>query len=158
MDQLIKDIFYHLDQKKWMIATAESCTGGMIGAALTDMAGSSAYFDRGFITYSNDAKMTLLDVQPLTIEKFGAVSEQTARLMARGAHAHSNADLAVSTTGIAGPGGGSVDKPVGLVYIALATADEAFVHRHVFDGDRVSIRHQTVVAALTHILDFLQQD
>ena len=156
MDALIQQLFSLLEQRKWMIATAESCTGGMIAAAVTDVAGSSTYFDRGFITYSNEAKMTMLDVQSLTLEKFGAVSEQTARLMARGAHAHSNADIAVSSTGIAGPGGGSVDKPVGLVFIALATADEAKVFRHEFDGDRSSIREQTVAAAIGHVIDYLE--
>lgn len=137
------------------MATAESCTGGMIAAALTDVAGSSAYFDRGFVTYSNEAKMQMLDVNPVTIQVFGAVSEQCARLMARGAYAHSNADIAVSVTGIAGPGGGSDDKPVGTVYIGLATADEAFVHHHVFDGDRASVRQQTVNAAIKHVIDYL---
>jgi nicotinamide-nucleotide amidase len=153
----IKTLFSLLDKRQWTIATAESCTGGMIAAALTDVAGSSAYFDRGFVTYSNEAKMTCLDVQPLTIEKFGAVSEQTARLMARGAFAHSNADIAVSVTGIAGPGGGSVDKPVGLVFIGLATADEARVFRHVFDGDRGAVRKQTVEAAIQHVIDYLSK-
>ena len=154
---LVTRLFTLLEQRGWMVVTAESCTGGMIAAALTDKAGSSAYFDRGFVTYSNDAKIRQLDVQPLTLEKFGAVSEQTARLMARGAFAHSDAGIAVSVTGIAGPGGGSVDKPVGLVFIALATADEAKVFEHHFDGDRASIRQQTVNAALEHLIDYLEE-
>lgn len=153
---LVTRLFSLLEQRGWMVATAESCTGGMIAATLTDKAGSSTYFDRGFVTYSNDAKTRQLDVQPLTLEKFGAVSEQTARLMARGAFAHSDAGIAVSVTGIAGPGGGSVDKPVGLVFIALATADEAKVFRHEFDGDRASVRQQTVNAALEHLIDYLE--
>ena len=152
----IERLFTLLKDRDWMITTAESCTGGMISAALTDKAGSSAYFDRGFITYSNEAKIELLDVNPITIKAYGAVSEQCARLMARGAYAHSNADIAVSVTGIAGPGGESVDKPVGLVFIGLATANEAMVFRHEFDGDRASIRNQTVKAALQHVIDYLQ--
>jgi nicotinamide-nucleotide amidase len=156
MDDLIKQLFSLLDQHQWRVVTAESCTGGMIAAALTDMAGSSAYFDRGFVTYSNESKMEQLDVQPLTIERMGAVSEQTARLMARGAYAHSNADLAVSVTGVAGPGGGSDEKPVGLVYIGLSTDDYAAVHKHHFDGDRASIRQQTVEAAIRHMIDYLE--
>lgn len=152
----IKQLFILLDSKQFMISTAESCTGGMIAAAITDQAGSSAYFDRGFVTYSNEAKIEQLDVNPITIQAFGAVSEQCARLMARGAYAHSNADIAISVTGIAGPGGGSVDKPVGTVYIGLSTSDEAFVYKHHFDGDRASIRNDTVKAAIQHIIDYLE--
>ena len=155
MDQLITQLFKLLDQKQWTITTAESCTGGMIAAAITEVTGSSAYFDRGFVTYSNEAKMTMLDVQSLTLERFGAVSEQTARLMARGAYAHSNANIALSVTGIAGPGGGSADKPVGTVYIGLSTDDHAEVHKYFFDGDRASIREQTVQAAIQHVIDYL---
>ena len=151
----IKRLFELLGARQWMVATAESCTGGMIAAAITDVAGSSAYFDRGFVTYSNEAKMELLDVNPVTIQAFGAVSEQCARLMARGAYAHSNADIAVSVTGIAGPAGGTVDKPVGLVFIGIATADQATVYKHEFDGDRASIRAQTVEAALSHLMNYL---
>ena len=125
----IERLFELLGARQWTVATAESCTGGMIAAAITDVAGSSSYFERGFVTYSNEAKIEILDVNPVTIQAFGAVSEQCARLMARGAHAHSHADIAVSVTGIAGPGGGTEDKPVGTVFIGLATADEAFVHK-----------------------------
>jgi len=155
MDDLIQQLFSLLDQRKMMVATAESCTGGMIAAAITEVAGSSAYFDRGFVTYSNEAKIETLDIQPLTIERFGAVSEQTARMMARGAYAHSNADIAISVTGIAGPGGGSDEKPVGLVYIGLATDDHAEVHKHNFNGDRQSIRQQTAELAVQHVIDYL---
>lgn len=138
------------------VATAESCTGGLIAAAITEISGSSAYFERGFVTYSNEAKMEQLDVNPITLQAFGAVSEQCARLMARGAFAHSLADIAVSVTGIAGPDGGTRDKPVGLVYIGLSTDDHAEVHKHIFDGDRTSIRQQTVKAAVTHLIDYLE--
>jgi len=155
MDSLIQTLFELLETRGWTIATAESCTGGMIAAALTDMPGSSAYFDRGFVTYSNHAKIEVLDVQPLTLDKFGAVSEQTARLMARGAYAHSLADIAVSVTGIAGPGGESAEKPIGLVYIGLSTDDHAEVHKHLFDGDRAAIRQHTVTAAIQHVINYL---
>ena len=104
------------------IATAESCTGGLIAGALTDIAGSSAVVDRGFVTYSNSAKMEMLEVSPETLQAHGAVSSQTAQQMAEGALAHSQASLTVSVTGIAGPGGGSADKPVGLVWFGLAQA------------------------------------
>jgi nicotinamide-nucleotide amidase len=156
MDQIIK-LFELLEKKQWSITTAESCTGGIISAAITGQNGSSAYFDRGYITYSNEAKIEMLGVNPVTIKTFGAVSEQCARLMARGAYSHSNADIAISVTGIAGPGGGYVDKPVGTVYIGLATADEAFVYNHVFDGDRNAIRQQTTVAAIKYVIDYLSK-
>lgn len=155
MDKLITTLFKLLDSHNFKITTAESCTGGMIAAAITEVVGSSAYFERGFITYSNEAKMEQLGVNPVTIQTFGAVSEQCARLMARGAIAHSLADIAVSVTGIAGPGGGSVDKPVGLVYIGLSDDTHATVYKHVFEGDRSSIRQQTVEAAITHVIDYL---
>ena len=152
----MNNFFQLLDKHKWKIATAESCTGGVIAASITDYAGSSAYFERGFVTYSNEAKMEQLDVNPITLQAFGAVSEQCARLMARGAYAHSLADIAISVTGIAGPGGGSDDKPVGLVYIGLSTDTHAEVHKHLFEGDRVAIRQQTVMAALKHVIDYLE--
>ena len=156
MDALIQKLFTLLEKHKLKIATAESCTGGMIAAAITEVAGSSVYFDRGFVTYSNEAKIEMLDVQPMTLDRFGAVSEQTARLMARGAYAHSLADIAVSVTGIAGPGGGIDDKPVGLVYIGLSTDDHAEVHKHIFDGDRASVREQTMKHAIQHVIDYLE--
>ncbi len=109
-----------------MITCAESCTGGMVAAALTDLPGSSAMFDRGFVTYTNDAKVDLLDVSPATLDQFGAVSEQVAREMAQGALAHSKAQIAVSITGIAGPGG-SEHKPEGRVCFGLATAEKVTV-------------------------------
>lgn len=152
----IEQLFDLLRTRQWKMATAESCTGGMIASIITDIAGSSEFFDRGFVTYSNEAKIEMLDVNPVTIQAFGAVSEQCARLMARGAYAHSNADVAVSVTGIAGPGGGSVDKPVGLVFIGIATADHAEVHKHLFSGDRASIRMQTSQAAIGHLVDYLE--
>lgn len=156
MDDLIKALFNLLDQHGYKIATAESCTGGMISAAITEVAGSSKYFERGFVTYSNEAKIEQLGVNSVTIQAFGAVSEQCARLMARGAYAHSLADIAVSVTGVAGPDGDTDEKPVGLVYIGLSLEDHAEVHKHIFDGDRASVRQQTVKAAIQHIVDYLE--
>ncbi len=112
-----------LRTKKLMLATAESCTGGLISAYLTEVAGSSDVFERGFVTYSNDAKIQMLGVAPALIEQHGAVSEEVACAMAEGAVAHSGADVAVSVTGVAGPGGGSLEKPVGLVHFAVARRD-----------------------------------
>jgi nicotinamide-nucleotide amidase len=133
-----------------MIATAESCTGGLVIAALTDIAGSSEVVDRGFVTYSNAAKMAMLGVLPETLEAEGAVSRQTAEAMAQGAIANSNADLAVAITGIAGPGGGSIDKPIGLVHFAAAARDGRLTHREMRFGDlgRAEVRRRSVLLAL----------
>jgi len=140
-----------------MIATAESCTGGLIAGALTDIAGSSAVVDRGFVTYSNSAKMEMLEVTPETLQAHGAVSSQTARQMAEGALAHSQANLAVSVTGIAGPGGGSADKPVGLVWFGLAQAGKPTrtVSRKFGDVGRDRVRALTVEQALKLLIDAL---
>lgn len=140
-----------------MIATAESCTGGLIAGALTDIAGSSAVVDRGFITYSNSAKMEMLEVAPQTLQAYGAVSAQTAGEMAQGALAHSQASLAVSVTGIAGPGGGSADKPVGLVWFGLAQSGKPTrtVSRKFGDVGRDRVRALTVEQALKLLIDAL---
>jgi nicotinamide-nucleotide amidase len=131
--------------KGWMLATAESCTGGLIVATLTAIAGSSDVVDRGFVTYSNAAKMELLGVPGALIDEHGAVSETVARAMAEGALARSRADIAVAVTGLAGPGGGSVDKPVGLVWFGLAQRGAApHSERVVFPGDRAAIREAAV--------------
>ena len=136
------------------IATAESCTGGMIAAALTDVAGSSDVFERGFVTYSNDAKQELIAVPPTILAKYGAVSAETADAMARGALARSRADVAISVTGIAGPGGGSAEKPVGLVWFGVARkVGENLTVREVFAGDRAAIRQAAVVRALDLLED-----
>lgn len=132
-----------------MIATAESCTGGLVAAALTAIPGSSAVIERGFVTYSNEAKAEMLGVPMALIDSHGAVSEAVARAMAEGALARSRADLAVSITGIAGPDGGSADKPVGLVHFAAARHDGTTLARHhVFGGDRDAVRAQAVSTAL----------
>jgi nicotinamide-nucleotide amidase len=135
-----------------MLATAESCTGGLIAAALTAIAGSSDVVDRGFVTYSNEAKNQMIGVPMPLIETHGAVSEQVAAAMATGALARSRAAIAVSVTGVAGPGGGSADKPVGLVCFGLArTGAPAITERQVFPGDRTAIRAATVVHAFKMI-------
>jgi nicotinamide-nucleotide amidase len=138
------------------IATAESCTGGLVAAALTDIAGSSDVVDRGFVTYSNAAKMAMLGVLPETLEANGAVSRQTAEAMAQGAIENSNADLAVAITGIAGPSGGSAEKPVGLVHFAAAAADGSLIHREERFGDlgRSEIRRRSVLVALAMLQQF----
>ncbi len=131
------------------LATAESCTGGLIAAALTHIPGSSDVVDRGFVTYSNEAKTEMLGVPAALIAANGAVSEPVAAAMAEGAVARSLADVAVSVTGVAGPGGGSAEKPVGLVWFGLARRGQA-VHteRHIFPGDRAGVREATVARAL----------
>jgi nicotinamide-nucleotide amidase len=131
------------------VATAESCTGGLVAAAITDVSGSSAWFDRGFVTYSNEAKVALLGVRSETIAAHGAVSEATAREMAAGALANSAADLVVAVTGVAGPTGGTPDKPVGVVCFAWGRRGGAVdsVTRR-FHGDRAAVRSASVVTAL----------
>ena len=148
----------HADGK--MLASAESCTGGLIGAALTDISGASAVFDRGFITYTNEAKAELLAVPVTLIEEHGAVSAPVALAMAHGAVAASNADVAVSVTGIAGPTGGTTDKPVGLVYFGLASKQDsaiiAHTERRLFPkGARDFIRTRSVETALRLLLQGL---
>ncbi|MCY6380736.1 CinA family protein [Hoeflea prorocentri] len=138
-----------------MVATVESCTGGMIAAAITDIAGSSAVFDRGFVTYSNEAKRDLVGVSYSTLAEHGAVSWQTAVEMADGALARSRAEIAISVTGIAGPGGGSPDKPVGLVYMGLACRGTQTRYEKLLFGDigRAPIRQATVKRALEALIE-----
>jgi nicotinamide-nucleotide amidase len=136
-------------QRGFKLATAESCTGGLIIGCLTEIAGSSDVVDRGFITYSNTAKTEMIGVPAELIVRHGAVSEQVARAMAEGALARSNADVAIAVTGIAGPGGATPSKPVGLVHLACARRGGARQHaRHVFPGDRAAVRLATVERAL----------
>ncbi len=141
------------------LATAESCTGGLIAAALTDIPGSSDVFDRGFVTYTNQAKADMLGVEPDLIEQQGAVSELVARHMALGAVKHSTAHIAVAVTGIAGPGGGSTDKPVGTVHIALADSTGNTRHEKCFfdNASRTEIRQKTVLRAFELIEDMISQ-
>lgn len=136
------------------ITCAESCTGGGIAKAITDIAGSSAYFDRGFVTYSNAAKHDLLGVASATLEAHGAVSEEVVREMAQGALHAANADLALAVSGIAGPDGGSVEKPVGTVWFSFAGRSGKVLARKVrFDGDRNAVREQAIAYSLQTALD-----
>ena len=135
----------------WLLATAESCTGGMIAAACTNLAGSSAWFERGFVTYSNAAKTESLGVDAALIAQHGAVSEPVARAMAAGALAHSRAQVAVAVTGVAGPGGGSSDKPVGTVWFGFALPGEVVSEVMHFAGDRAAVRRATVHHAFTRL-------
>ena len=141
-----------LAQRRWSMATAESCTGGMIAAACTDLAGSSQWFDRGFVTYSNAAKTELLGVDAALIAKHGAVSEPVARAMALGAVAHSQAQVAVAVTGVAGPGGGSASKPVGTVWFGFALPNQQLTEVMHFEGDRAAVRSATVQHALARLV------
>ena len=141
--------------RKLTIATAESCTGGLVAAALTEIAGSSDVVDRGFITYSNAAKMAMVGVPEATLRQHGAVSRQTALAMASGALARADVHLAVAITGIAGPGGGTAEKPVGLVHFAVATQDGGLAHREKRYGDigRSEVRRLSVIEALGMLLE-----
>ncbi|MBB2970665.1 CinA family protein [Mesorhizobium sp. RMAD-H1] len=143
-----------------MLATAESCTGGLIVAALTDIAGSSDVVDRGFVTYSNEAKEEMIGVPAPLIARVGAVSQEVALAMAAGALAHSRGGVSVAVTGVAGPGGGSPEKPVGLVHIAAMRKNGAARHRECRFGDigRDDIRHATVSAALDLVLEMVEGD
>ena len=155
--QLAQNIIEKAQQKTIIIALAESCTGGMVATALTNISGSSAVLDRGFVTYSNQAKIDILGVSNATLTQHGAVSEQTARAMVDGTLiAAPMAGLALSVTGIAGPGGGSPDKPIGLVHFACQRRDAPQTHAmHIFSGDRHMVRQQAVHTALMMIGDAL---
>jgi len=134
--------------RRWLLATAESCTGGLIAAACTDLAGSSNWFERGFVSYSNEAKIDLLGVPPELLREHGAVSEPVVRAMARGAAQRSLAQVAVAVTGVAGPGGGSAGKPVGTVWFGYLVGGELASEHRRFDGDRAAVRAATVAHAL----------
>ena len=152
LDDTVAALGDALRARGWTLAAAESCTGGLIAAACTAVAGSSDWFERGFVTYSNAAKTELLGVPAALIDAHGAVSAEVARAMAEGALAHSRADLAVATTGIAGPGGATPGKPVGTVWLALARRGEAaHAERLQLDGDRAAVRAQTVRLALERL-------
>lgn len=139
-----------------MLATAESCTGGLIAGACTDLAGSSAWLERGFVTYSNAAKTQMLGVDAALMAQHGAVSEPVARAMAQGALAHAQAQVALAVTGVAGPGGGSVDKPVGTVWFAWSVDGHLVSEMQHFSGDRAAVRQATVRHSLQRLLELLQ--
>ncbi|MGG6893529.1 CinA family protein [Rhizobium sp. BR 315] len=147
---LAQKIVTDFTAKGWMVATAESCTGGLIAGALTEIPGSSAVVDRGFVTYTNTAKMEMLGVQEQTLAQFGAVSKETALQMVHGALFRSRADFAVAVTGVAGPGGSSAEKPVGLVHLAARARNGALIHHEMRYGDvgRDQVRIATLKTAL----------
>ena len=147
-----------LEEKNIKVSTAESCTGGLVAAALVNVAGISNWFEEGYVTYSNTAKQKLLGVDKDTLEQFGAVSEQTARQMAIGAAKAAGCQAAVATTGIAGPDGGTDEKPVGLVYIGAVVRDDDVIEKHIFKGDRADVRKQSTQAALELLEQMLEKD
>ncbi len=153
---LVQELADRLLKHRQKVCTAESCTGGLIAKTFTDIAGSSDWFERGFVTYSNEAKSEMLAVPASLIEDYGAVSEAVATAMASGALRHSRADFSVSVTGVAGPGGGSDDKPVGTVWIALASAEKMIAKRYQFDGDRQAVRVATMQTAIELLLDLVE--
>ncbi len=145
-----------LRERQWMMASAESCTGGLIAGACTDLAGSSDWFERGFVTYSNAAKTELLGVDASLIDAHGAVSEPVARAMAAGALAHSPAQVSVAVTGVAGPAGGSAEKPVGTVWFGWSVEGQLRSERRRFDGDRAAVRAATVHYALQALVQLIR--
>jgi len=153
-DELASEVLELCRSKKLTVATAESCTGGLIAGALTEIAGSSDVVDRGFVTYSNKAKHEVLGVLRADLEAYGAVSAVVAQEMAEGGMKAAGTDICVAVTGIAGPGGGTEDKPVGLVYLSCAKKGVlTIVEKHIFEGDRADVRRQTVKRALELIAD-----
>ena len=149
----------YLNEKGWRIATAESCTGGLIASRITDVSGSSAYFEQGFITYSNEAKMALLGVSKDIVATEGgpgAVSEACARAMAEGVRSATGSEVGLSVTGIAGPTGGSAEKPVGTVYMAVTTPSGTVCRHHLFEGSRLEVKAQAAQAALEMVRDALE--
>jgi PncC family amidohydrolase len=157
-ETLLQTIHEHLIKHHLTIATAESCTGGLIAHTLTNTSGSSAYFDRGIVSYSNRAKMELLNVSEELLITHGAVSEPVAKAMAEGVRANAQVDLGIATTGIAGPTGGTKEKPVGLVYIAVATPEKTQVKRCQFHGTRLQNKQSTLLTALQMLHDILASE
>jgi nicotinamide-nucleotide amidase len=147
-----------LRDTRLMLTTAESCTGGMVATAITDISGSSGWFERGFVTYSNQAKTEMIGVPAELIDKHGAVSEPVARAMAEGALRNSRAQVSLAITGIAGPGGGTETKPVGMVSFAWSNRINTSVETHVFKGDREQIRVQAAAHALRGLLELLERE
>jgi len=157
--QLAQRLGARLSKRGWVLATAESCTGGWVAKLVTDVPGSSAWFDRGFVTYSNQSKQDQLQVPADTLEVFGAVSGETVRAMAEGALAQSAAQLTLAVSGIAGPDGGTPAKPVGTVWFAWAFADADTESAHLsFDGDREAVRRQAAAFSLNRLLELLDDD
>lgn len=157
-EELLTRLSAALSARGWMLVTAESCTGGLIAGACTEQAGSSAWFERGFVTYSNAAKTEVLGVPAVLIDAHGAVSEAVVRAMVQGAVAHAfpHAHIGVAVTGIAGPTGGTAAKPVGTVWLAWSVLGTISTECHRFDGDRAAVRQATVRRALSGVLERLE--
>lgn len=156
LDNLVNNLAAVLKAKKAMLATAESCTGGWVSQVITSIAGSSHWFDRGFVVYTNVAKREMLGVDTALLARFGAVSEQVARAMAEGALKHSRAGYVLAITGVAGPGGGTAEKPVGTVWFAwTGHGQQTQTRKCRFDGDRQSVRAQAVETSLAGMIDFV---
>jgi len=153
---LTKTLAQILLSRNWTVSLAESCTGGLVCTTLPALAGSSEWFERGYITYSNEAKTECLDVSAQLIESHGAVSEHVAKAMAEGARINSGSDVAISITGIAGPAGGSAEKPVGTVCFGWATENQTLTKTMCFDGDRQMVRQQAAEFALTELIALLR--
>ena len=153
---LTKTLAEILLSRNWTVSLAESCTGGLVSATLTELAGSSEWFERGYITYSNEAKTECLDVPAQLIESHGAVSEPVAKAMAEGARINSGSDVAISITGIAGPSGGTVEKPVGTVCFGWATENQTLTKTMHLNGDRQAVRQQATEFALTELIALLR--
>lgn len=159
MQDLVQTLRNLLEAKNMTLVTAESCTGGLIAATMTHKSGASKVFDRGFITYSNQSKIDLLNVNELLLEQHGAVSAEVAQTMAQGALNNSQADLAVSVTGIAGPAGGTEEKPVGLVYFGYALkGGSAGSIQHNFEGSREKIQSNATITAIKHLITVLSEE
>ena len=158
IDKLIETLAKRLCETGTRVCTAESCTGGLISKSFTDRAGSSDWFERGFVSYSNEAKSEMLGVPAAVVAEYGAVSEAVASAMATGALRHSAADYAVAVTGVAGPGGGSADKPVGTVWIGVASTGQQRARHFCFDGDRAAVRDATCLAAIEMLHELLDSE
>ena len=154
--QLVQKLAEELSQRGEKLTTAESCTGGLIAKTLTDLAGSSVWFDRGFVTYSNEAKTEMISVPASVIEQYGAVSEPVVNAMVSGALKHSAADYAIAVTGVAGPGGGSAEKPIGTVWIGIGSKHQVIARKYVFPGDRDAVRQATLDTALANLKGMLE--
>jgi len=156
LEALVKKLGDVLQERRQCLVTAESCTGGWVAKMITDVPDCSHWFERGFVTYTNRAKQEMLGVQEQTLERFGAVSEATVREMAEGALRNSHGQVAVAISGIAGPGGGSPDKPIGTVWLAWAgDAFETVAAHHLYDGDRDAVRRQAVADALEGLMELV---
>ncbi|QET00623.1 MULTISPECIES: CinA family protein [Cupriavidus] len=158
LDQLAVQIGVALSERSLMLATAESCTGGLVSAAITDISGSSGWFERGFVTYSNEAKSTMIGVPAKLIRDHGAVSEEVAHAMAEGALLNSRAQVSLSITGVAGPGGGTAEKPVGMVCFGWSNRITTLTATQRFRGDRGQIRRQAAEHALRGLLELIRNE